>query len=55
MTKSKDKVYMPMGTGGLLRYTDEEKVFIKLKPKHVIAMVAGLVAIEIVLKIMIPL
>jgi preprotein translocase subunit Sec61beta len=47
----KDKVYMPMGTGGLLRYGEEEKELIKIKPKQVIAAVAVIVVIEILLKI----
>lgn len=56
MAKSKDsKIYMPMGVGGLMRYNDEEKVAIKLKPKHVIGMVVGLVIVEIILKTLIPL
>jgi preprotein translocase subunit Sec61beta len=54
MAKDK-KIYMPMGMGGLIRYTEEEKVFIKLKPKHVIAIIFCLVIIEILLKIFIPL
>jgi len=51
MTKQRDKIYMPMGTGGLLRYSEEEKVLIKVKPKIVVAVVAGLVVFEIILKL----
>jgi preprotein translocase subunit Sec61beta len=51
MVKQKDKVYMPMGTGGLLRYSEEEKVVVKVKPKVVVAIVAGLVVFEIILKL----
>jgi len=51
MVKSRDKVYMPMGTGGLLRYSEEEKVLIKVKPKVVVGIVAGLVVFELLLKL----
>jgi preprotein translocase subunit Sec61beta len=51
MVKQKDKVYMPMGTGGLLRFSEEEKVVIKIKPKQVIAIITGLVVFEILLKL----
>ena len=47
----KDKVYMPSGSGGLVRYGEEGKVVIKLKPKHVAFVVAGVVVFEIVLKL----
>ncbi len=55
MTKRENRVYMPMGAGGLMRFAEEEKVLIKLKPKHVVGMVVGLVIVEIILKILIPL
>ena len=47
----KDKVYMPSGSGGLIRYGEEGKVLIKLKPEHVAFVVAGIVVFEIVLKL----
>ena len=50
MSKNKDKVYMPSGVGGLIRYAEEEKEVIKLKPKHVIMIVLGIAAFEIALK-----
>ncbi len=55
MAKSNDKIYMPMGVGGLTRYSEEGKVSIKLKPMHLVGLVAGLVVIEILLKVIIPL
>lgn len=55
MVKRDSKVYMPMGAGGLIRYSEEGKVLIKLKPKHVVGMVIGLVVIEILLKVLVPL
>lgn len=47
----KDKLYMPMGTGGLIRYPEEGKEVIKLKPKHVVWVVIGIVILEIILRI----
>jgi len=47
----RDKIYMPMGTGGLIRYSEEEKQLLKIKPKHVVWIVIGIVVLEIALKI----
>jgi len=47
----KDKVYMPSGSGGLIRYGEEGDQKVKLKPKHVIYVVAGIVIFELILKI----
>ena len=51
MASKKDKIYMPSGVGGLIRYPEEEKEAIKLKPKHVIWIVVGIAVFEILLKI----
>jgi len=51
MASKKDKIYMPSGVGGLIRYPEEEKNVIKLKPKHVIWIVVGIAVFEILLKI----
>jgi len=48
---SKDKVYMPMGTGGLIRYTEEEKPLIKLKPNHLIGIIVAIVVFELSIRI----
>ena len=53
MAKDK-KLYMPMGAGGLMRFPEEEKEVIKLKPKHMIWIVAGIVIFEIILKFLFP-
>ena len=50
MAKS-DKLYMPMGTGGLLRYSEEEKELLKVKPIHVVYIVIGIVILELILKL----
>ena len=50
MASKKDKIYMPSGVGGLIRYPEEEKEVVKLKPKYVIWIVLGIAAFEIALK-----
>ena len=50
MSKDSKKLYMPMGAGGLMRFPEEEKEVIKLKPKHMIWIVVGVVIFEIILK-----
>jgi preprotein translocase subunit Sec61beta len=45
-----EKLYMPMGTGGLLRYSEEGKELIKIKPKQVIMIVIVVVVLELLLK-----
>lgn len=50
MAKAGERIYMPMGTGGLMRYPEEEKEVIKLKPKHVIGIVIGIAVFELILK-----
>lgn len=44
-----------MGAGGLLRYPEEEKEVIKIKPEHVIYVVIGIIVLEIILRILFPL
>lgn len=51
MAKQKDKVYMPMGTGGLLRYQEEEEEMIVIKPEHVVVAVIGIIILEIMVKV----
>jgi len=45
----KDKVYIPSGIGGLIRYPEEEDAKIKLKPEHVIIISVLIIAVEIFL------
>jgi len=47
----KDKIYMPSGSGGLVRYGEEGKHKITFKPKHVVYIVAGVTILEIVLNL----
>ncbi|MEM5766064.1 MAG: preprotein translocase subunit Sec61beta [Candidatus Aenigmatarchaeota archaeon] len=45
----RDRIYMPMGTGGLLRYQEEEEM-LTIKPEHVVIIVVGIIALELLLK-----
>lgn len=47
---AKDKVYMPQSTAGLIRYFDEGKETVKVKPEHVVAASVILIALELALK-----
>jgi len=48
----KDKIQMPQSTAGLVRYFEESKEAIKLKPEHVVVACGLIIAIEIALKFM---
>lgn len=50
MVKQK-RIYLPAGFGGLIRYHEEEKQAIKLKPWHVIAIVVGMVTLQFLLRL----
>ena len=41
---------MPSGSGGLVRYSDEYKSKVQLKPVHVIIIITVVVIAEIILK-----
>ena len=49
----KNKIYMPMGMGGLFRFEEEEKHLIKLKPVHLIYITIGVIIAEILLRMII--
>ena len=46
---SKDKVSMPSGMGGLVRYFDEYKSKIEFKPGHIITLCVIVIIIMIIL------
>lgn len=46
----KDKSVMPQSTAGLIRYFDQGKEAIKIKPEHVLIASAVFIAVEIILK-----
>ena len=47
---AEDKVYMPAGAGGLVRFDESEDEVFKLKPKYVMIFVAGVIAFELVIR-----
>lgn len=55
MARQKDKIYMPMGTGGLLRFAEEEKVVFKVTPKQLIIITTMIVVVEIIFSKLLPL
>jgi len=46
----KDKFRMPTGMAGLVRYGEELKDQIKVKPKHVVAFCIVIVVLELILR-----
>lgn len=46
----KDKIQMPQSTAGLVRYFEESKEAIKIKPEYLIAILIVIIAFEIALK-----
>ncbi|MCX8146968.1 MAG: preprotein translocase subunit Sec61beta [Candidatus Woesearchaeota archaeon] len=46
---ARDRISMPSGMGGLVRYFDEYKSKIQIKPGHVVVLIAIFILIEIVL------
>jgi preprotein translocase subunit Sec61beta len=54
MAEKKDRIYMPAGVGGLIKYGEEEEG-IKLKPIHVVYFVIGIIFLELFLKFVFPL
>ena len=47
---AKDKFYMPSGSGGLMRYSEEGKELIKVKPLWVLVLTAAIVEIELMVQ-----
>ncbi len=46
----KNKMQMPQSTAGLVRYFDESKESIKLKPEHIVIASVAFIALELLLK-----
>lgn len=46
----KDKVMIPGGMAGLIRYGEEPKEAIKIKPEYVIAFSVVIIIIELILR-----
>jgi len=48
----KDRMQMPQSSAGLIRYFDQTKETIKIKPEHVVIVSVVVVAMEIALRFM---
>jgi len=46
---AKEKMQAPSSMAGLVRYYEEDKSIIKLKPEHVVILCAVLMAFELIL------
>jgi len=46
-----DKINLPSGTGGLLRYDEEYPSKFMLKPLHVVAYVVIIIVVWVILKV----
>lgn len=46
----REKQMMPQSSAGLMRYFDQSKESIKIKPEHILIVCAFLIAFEIILK-----
>ena len=51
----KQKLRAPTGVAGLVKYEDEGESLVKLKPIHVVGIAVGLIILEVILFLMIPL
>lgn len=48
--RRRDRVSMPASGAGLIRYMDEEGKGVKFRPEHVLFAAAGVIIIEVLLK-----
>jgi preprotein translocase subunit Sec61beta len=51
----KQKMRTPSGMAGLVKYEDEGESLIKMKPVHVVGIAVGLIVLEVILFLMLPL
>jgi len=51
----KKRLRTPTGIAGLVKYEDEGESLIKLKPVHVVGIAVGLIILELILFLIIPL
>ncbi len=49
-----DKIFMPSSMGGLVRYFDEEKTKVVIKPGYIILFAVLLTAVVVLLKVLYP-
>lgn len=45
-------MYMPQSTAGLIRYFEESKEAVKIRPEYLVGICLAIVALELVLKFM---
>ena len=50
-----DRINMPAGTGGLMRYGEEYKSKIMLKPEYIVIFIIAVILFVAILKIFFPL
>jgi len=50
-----NKINLPGGFGGLMRYSDEFESYINLKPVHVVAFIILIIGLRIIFPLIIPL
>jgi len=50
----KRQVQTPAGMGGLVRYYEEEKSVVKLKPEHILYLIVAVALIEILMHLVAP-
>lgn len=51
MGMAQDKVIMPATQGGLVRYFEDSKSFIELKPEHALFLVVLVIILELLLHV----
>jgi len=49
---AREKIYIPMGSGGLLRYSEEGEELIKIKPEQLVFISVGIIVFEIILNLL---
>jgi preprotein translocase subunit Sec61beta len=50
----KEQSSAPQGMAGLVRYYEEEKALIKIKPVHVLGICVGFIVLEVMLMVIFP-
>ncbi|UCD03274.1 MAG: preprotein translocase subunit Sec61beta [Candidatus Aenigmatarchaeota archaeon] len=46
----REKSMMPQSTAGLIRYFEQSKESIKIKPEHILIAAVGLIVLELLIK-----
>ena len=49
----KNKTYLPLGIGGLIRYHEEEDSKIKIKPEKLVYILIGVGSVLVILKFLV--